>query len=146
MAHNFISGNLINVCVHISMVCYGMAIWEAFSWHVIQSLKLWSIIIGPKIFWSRVLEFHGIHILLRKKTFLVWQSYTTWGCLLKMTTTTDKTKQKLQPYEAAFSCMLVTDRSSVLPFYPNRTEQVNQSSVSRTETEQNRTCKKRIKT
>ena len=41
---------------------------------------------------------------------------------------------------------LLTDRSSVLPFCPNRTEQINQSSVSRTETEQNRTCKKRIKT
>ena len=39
----------------------------------------------------------------------------------------------------------MTDRSSVLPFCPNRTEQVNQSSVSQTETEQNRTCKKRIK-
>jgi hypothetical protein len=42
--------------------------------------------------------------------------------------------------------LLVTDRSSVLPFCPNRTEQVNQSSVSQTEIEQNRTCKKRIKT
>ena len=41
--------------------------------------------------------------------------------------------------------VLVTDRSSVLQFCPNQTEQVNQSSVSRTETEQNRTCKKRIK-
>ena len=40
---------------------------------------------------------------------------------------------------------LVTDRSSVLPFCPNRTEQVNESSVFRTETEQNRTCKKRKK-
>ena len=45
-----------------------------------------------------------------------------------------------------FNCYVVTDRRSVLPFCPNRTEQVNQSSVSRTETEQNRTCKKRIKT
>ena len=43
-----------------------------------------------------------------------------------------------------FSFFVVTDRSSVLLFCPNRTEQVNQSSVSRTETEQNRTCKKRI--
>ena len=41
---------------------------------------------------------------------------------------------------------IVTDRSSVLPFCPNRTEQVNKSSVFRTETEQNRTCKNRIKT
>ena len=41
---------------------------------------------------------------------------------------------------------IVTDQSSVLPFCPNRTEQVNQSSVSRTETEQNLTCKRRIKT
>ena len=39
---------------------------------------------------------------------------------------------------------VVTDRSIVLLFCPNRTEQVNQSSVSRTETEQNRTCKNRI--
>ena len=38
--------------------------------------------------------------------------------------------------------ILVTDRSSVLPFCPNRTEQVNESSVFRAETEQNRTCKK----
>ena len=30
--------------------------------------------------------------------------------------------------------VLVTDRSSVLPFCPNQTEQVNQSSFSRTET------------
>ena len=30
---------------------------------------------------------------------------------------------------------VVTDRSSVLPFCPNQTEQVNLSSVSRTETE-----------
>ena len=36
-------------------------------------------------------------------------------------------------------CMLVTDRSSVLLFCPNRTGQVNISSVSQTETEQNRT-------
>ena len=41
---------------------------------------------------------------------------------------------------------IVTDQSSVLPFCPNRTEQVNQSSVSQTETEQNLTCKRRIKT
>ena len=38
--------------------------------------------------------------------------------------------------------LIVTDRRGVLPFCPYRTEQVNQSSVSRTETEQNRTCKK----
>ena len=37
---------------------------------------------------------------------------------------------------------LVTDRSSVLPFCQNQTEQVNKSSVSQTETKQNRTCKK----
>ena len=36
---------------------------------------------------------------------------------------------------------LVTEQS-----FPNQTEQVNQKSVSRTETEQNWTCKKRIKT
>ena len=41
---------------------------------------------------------------------------------------------------------VVTNQSSVLPFCPNRTEKVNQSSVSRTETEQNRTCKKHIET
>ena len=41
-----------------------------------------------------------------------------------------------------FGLIVVTDRSRVLPFCPNRTEQVNQSSVSRTKTEQNRTWKK----
>ena len=41
---------------------------------------------------------------------------------------------------------IVTDQSSILLFCPNRTEQVNQSSVSWTKTEQNRTCKKLIKT
>ena len=41
---------------------------------------------------------------------------------------------------------IVTDQSSVLLFCQNRTEQVNQSSVSPIETEQNRTCKKHIKT
>ena len=44
-----------------------------------------------------------------------------------------------------FGLIVVTDRSRVLPFCPNRTEQVNQRSVSRTETEQNRTCKNRKK-
>ena len=53
-----------------------------------------------------------------KKTFLVWQSYTTWGCLLKMTTTTDKTKQKLQPYEAAFSCTYTVTESADFGFNP----------------------------
>ena len=43
-------------------------------------------------------------------------------------------------------CKVVTDQSSVLLFCPNRTEQVNQSSVYRTETKQNRACKKHIKT
>ena len=45
-----------------------------------------------------------------------------------------------------FNTNILTDRSSVLPFCPNQTEQVNQSSVSRTETQQNRKCKKRMKT
>ena len=36
-----------------------------------------------------------------------------------------------------FAVKVVTDRSSVLPFCPNRTEQVNQSSVSRNQTELN---------
>ena len=40
---------------------------------------------------------------------------------------------------------LVTNRSSVLLFCPNQTEPANQSSVSRTKTEQNRTCIKCIK-
>ena len=36
-----------------------------------------------------------------------------------------------------FAVKVVTDRSSDLPFCPNRTEQVNQSSVSRNQTEPN---------
>ena len=37
----------------------------------------------------------------------------------------DFTRRKLLVYKAALGCNLVTDRSSVLPFCPNRTEQVN---------------------
>ena len=40
-----------------------------------------------------------------------------------------------------FAVKVVTDRSSVLPFCPNRTEQVNQSSVSRNQTEKNQSKK-----
>ena len=52
--------------------------------------------------------------------------------------------RKQDNYSDVFT--LVTDRSSVLPFCPNRTKQVNESSVFRTDTEQNRTCKKLKKT
>ena len=58
------------------------------------------------------------------------------------------TKLPLMPWlDDNLGHTLVTDWSSVLPSCaPNRKEQVNQSFVSQTETEQNWTCKKRIKT
>ena len=82
MSHNFISGHLINVCVHIWSVMVWL--WEAFSWHV--CLKLWSIIIGPKIFWSCVLEFHGI---------FCWEK-NVFGMTIIYNTTCPKVVQRLQ--------------------------------------------------
>ena len=64
----------------------------------------------------------------------------------KKSTNKHRTVLKSSARPARAGCSeLVTDRSSVLPFCPNRTEQVNQSSVSRTKTEPNRICKKSIK-